>query len=88
MFKSSYETIPTQKSGLFCLTHCNKWSKLRQITGTYCKVNQDVGSSLKNDSHDVSISSIVRNVRFKEKAAKVNENCAERNISSFRQRII
>ena len=48
----------------------------------------DVGSSLKNDSHDVSISSIVRNVRFKEKAAKVNESCAERNISSFRQRII
>ena len=45
----------------------------------------DVGSSLKNDSHDVSISSIVvRNDKFKEKAAQVNENlerlCAERNI--------
>ena len=35
----------------------------------------DVGSSLKNDSHDVSISSIVvRNDKFKEKAAQVNEN--------------
>ena len=45
----------------------------------------DVSSSLKNDSHDVSISSIVvRNDKFKEKAAQVNENlerlCAERNI--------
>ena len=45
----------------------------------------DVGSSLKNDSHDVSISSIVvRNDKFKEKAAQANENlerlCAERNI--------
>ena len=45
----------------------------------------DVGSSLKNDSHDVSISSIVvRNDKFKEKAAQVNENlerlCAKRNI--------
>ena len=45
----------------------------------------DVGSSLKNDSHDVSISSIVvRNDKFKEKATQVNENlerlCAERNI--------
>ena len=45
----------------------------------------DVGSSLKNDSHDVSISSIVvRNDKFKEKAAQVNENlerlCADRNI--------
>ena len=44
-----------------------------------------MGSSLKNDSHDVSISSIVvRNDKFKEKAAQVNENlerlCAERNI--------
>ena len=42
----------------------------------------DVGSSPKNNSHDVSISSIVvRNDKFKE---KVNENleklCAERNI--------
>ena len=45
----------------------------------------DVGFSLKNDSHDVSISSIVvRNYKFKEKAPQVNENleklCAERNI--------
>ena len=45
----------------------------------------DVGFSLKNDSHDVSISSIVvRNDKFKEKAAQVNENlerlCAKRNI--------
>ena len=45
----------------------------------------DVGSSLKNDSHDVSISSIVvRNDKFKEKAVQVNENlewlCAERNM--------
>ena len=45
----------------------------------------DVGSSLKNDSHDVSISSIVvRNDKFKEKTAQDNENlerlCAERNI--------
>ena len=45
----------------------------------------DVGSSLKNDSHDVSISSIVvRNDKFKEKAAQVDENlervCADRNI--------
>ena len=45
----------------------------------------DVGSSLKNDSHDVSISSIVvRNDKFKEKAAQVNENlerlCAKRNM--------
>ena len=44
-----------------------------------------MGSSLKNDSHDVSISSIVvRNDKFKEKAAQVNKNlerlCAERNI--------
>ena len=42
----------------------------------------DVGSSLKNDSRDVSISSIcVKNNKFKEKAAQVNENleklCAE-----------
>ena len=34
----------------------------------------DVGSSLKNDSHDVSISSIVRNNKVKEKAAQVNKN--------------
>ena len=35
----------------------------------------DVGSSLKNDSHDVSISSIVvRNDKFKEKVAQVNKN--------------
>ena len=35
----------------------------------------DVSSSLKNDSHDVSISSIVvRNDKFKEKATQVNEN--------------
>ena len=45
----------------------------------------DVGSSLKNDSHDVSISSIVvTNDKFKEKAVQVNEKleiiCAERNI--------
>ena len=45
----------------------------------------DVGSSLKNDSHDLSISSIVvRNDKFKEKTAQVNESlkrlCAERNI--------
>ena len=45
----------------------------------------DVGSSLKNNSHDVSISSIVaRNDKFKEKAAQVNESlerlCAERNL--------
>ena len=45
----------------------------------------DVGFSLKNDSHDVSISSIVlRNYKFKENAPQVNENleklCAERNI--------
>ena len=45
----------------------------------------DVSSSLKNDSHDVSISSIVvRNDKFKEKATQVTENlerlCAERNI--------
>ena len=42
----------------------------------------DVGSSLKNDSHDVSISSaVVRNDKFKEKAAQGNKNleklCAE-----------
>ena len=45
----------------------------------------DVGPSLKNDSHDVSISSIVvRNDQFKEKAAQVNENlerlCADRHM--------
>ena len=45
----------------------------------------DVSSSLKNDSHDVSISSIVvRNDKFKEKAAQVNKNleklCTEQNI--------
>ena len=35
----------------------------------------DAGPSLKNDSHDVSISSIVvRNDKFKEKATQVNEN--------------
>ena len=35
----------------------------------------DVGSSLKNYSYDVSISSIVvRNDKFNEKAAQVNEN--------------
>ena len=35
----------------------------------------DVGSSLKNDSFDASISSIVvRNDKFKEKDAQVNEN--------------
>ena len=35
----------------------------------------DVSPSLKNDSHDVSISSIVvRNDQFKEKVAQVNEN--------------
>ena len=44
-----------------------------------------MGFSLKNNSHDVSISSIVvRNDKFKEKAAQVNENLerlrAERNI--------
>ena len=44
-----------------------------------------MGSSLKNDSHDVRISSIiVRNDKFQEKTAQVNENlerlCAERNI--------
>ena len=42
----------------------------------------DVGSSLKNDSYYVSISSIcVRNDKFKENSAQVNENleklCAE-----------
>ena len=45
----------------------------------------DVGSSLKNDSHDGRISSIiVRNDKFQEKTAQVNENlerlCAERNM--------
>ena len=45
----------------------------------------DAGSSLKNDSQDVSISIIVvRNDEFKGKATQVNENlenlCAERNI--------
>ena len=45
----------------------------------------DVGSSLKNDSHDVSISRIVvENDKFKEKAAQVDKNfeklCTERNI--------
>ena len=33
-----------------------------------------MGSSLKNDSHDVSISSIVRNNKVKEKAVQVNKN--------------
>ena len=53
--------------------------------GLIAKSIADVGSSLKNDSHNVSISSIVvRNVKFKEKAAQVNDNLekhAERNIS-------
>ena len=45
----------------------------------------NVGSSLKNDSHDVSISSIVvRFDKFKGKAAQVNKNleklCAEQSI--------
>ena len=45
----------------------------------------DVGFSLKNDSHDVSIPSIVvRNKKLKEKAAQITENlkrlCTERNI--------
>ena len=45
----------------------------------------DVGSSLKNDSHDVSRSSmVVKNDKYKEKAAQVNEYlekiCGERNI--------
>ena len=45
----------------------------------------DVGFSLKNDSHDVSIPSIVvRNEKLKEKAAQITENlkrlCTERNI--------
>ena len=45
----------------------------------------DVGSSQQNDSHDVSIWSIVvSNDYFKEKAAQVNENleklCAEWNV--------
>ena len=84
MSKRSYETIPAQKYGSFCLTHLNKWYKLRQITGTYCKVNHTCGFQ-SNVSHDVSISSIVvRNDKFKEKAAQDNENlerlCAERNI--------
>ena len=49
------------------------------------KAITEVGSSLKNNSHDVSISSIaVKNNAFKEKAAQVGETleklCAERNI--------
>ena len=81
MFKRSCETIPTRKSGSFFLTHRNKWSKPKLIA----KSMADVSSSLKNDSHDVSISSIaVRSDKFKEKAAQFNKNleqlCAERNI--------
>ena len=63
-----------------------------KITGTYCKVYHKcgVGSSLKSDSHDVSISSFVMtNDILKEKAAQVNENlenlCAERNIYFINQ---
>ena len=71
MFKRSYETIPSRKSD--------------RSPETIAKSITDVGSSLKNDSHDVSIWSIVvRNDKFKKKAAQVNKNfeklCAERNI--------
>ena len=50
----------------------------------------DMSSSLKNDSHDVSISSIVvRNDKFKEKAVQVDKNleklCPERTTLEQKQ---
>ena len=45
----------------------------------------DVGSSLKNDSHDASISSIVvRNDKFKEKVTQVNENLEKLCVNTSR----
>ena len=73
MLKRSCETIRARKSGSSYFSYGN-YLISDKSSEIIVKFIADAGPSLKNESRDASISSItVRDDKFKEKAAEVNE---------------